>query len=290
MVASLVVGIAVGHMASRWFSPAVAAPPSAGGDRVETMRNDLTWTSAPAVAEAAPVAARADLELPQSFQIQLDADLRITSLEGEVGRLHAALDGHDPKRERIANLVAANDLLHGELYCQVAQLVLIDPESVTDDPSPAFQMVIRLTDETGLAAVKAENGQRELCPEPNAPELYLSLDSGNENEKEWLRFSASLNLPNAPVDWRGSPLDLRVVLDLQRDADGNASALFSARGNSFENRSGLEWSEYGSRDGSLLQRSPWNGGKDVRQCGPDDPAAFRAVVDDLFEKLKSRAR
>jgi hypothetical protein len=297
IVTGVFVGVLFGGVAVQWTTrwlpsssrDASGRPDSFGEDQVEAViaevsdaPSTLTWTS---FDRSLPVA-RGEWRPDELERLQV----RTSDLEAELGRMRAALDGKDPKRQRIASLVAVNDLKHGDLYREVAETVLIDPESVTDDPTAAFALLVRLADETGLASAPAENHQRELSPEPNAPELYLSLGYGEEETTEWIRFSCCLNLPNVPQTWRGNPLDLRVVLDLQRSANGRAFVIFSARGNSFENRTGLEWSESWSPDATLIQRSPWNGGKDDRQGCPDEFGANRVVVDDLFEKLKSRAR
>jgi hypothetical protein len=303
LVAGLVVGVAAGHAASCWWARWSAAPADVTDDRLHAFGEDSIepcmtgvdldasswrWTSYEDRAPATRAEILADEPSPLSELALLNA--RASDLELEVGRLRAVLERKDPRRQRIARLVAANDLLHGDLYREVAELVLIDPESVTEDPSDAFRLIVRLADESGLSAAPAIDHQKELTPERNAPELFLSLGSGEDESAEWIRFSAALNLPKAPPEWRGSPLDLRVVLDLQRSRNGEAFVILSARGNSFENKTGLEWSEYWNRGSTLIQRCPWNGGKDDRKGGPSDFAAYRVVVDELFEKLKSRAR
>jgi uncharacterized small protein (DUF1192 family) len=306
LVAGLVVGVAAGHAASRWFARCDAAPAHDPGERRELFGEDSidpcapvvgadgstwTWTSfdeSPAAPSATRREVGADDRSPLGELALLHA--RTSDLEVEVGRLRAALDRKDPRRDRIARLVAANDLCHGELYLDVADLVLIDPESVTEDPSDAFRVLVRLADESGLTAKPAVERHKEHNPERNAPELTLSLVSGEDPTAEWIHFAAALTLPKAPPQWRGSPLDLHVELKLQRSRNGEAFVLLSARGNSFENRTGLEWSEYWNRDSTLIQRCPWNGGRDDRKGGPADFAAFRVVIDDLFEKLKARAR
>jgi hypothetical protein len=303
LVAGLVVGVAAGATASRWFGRGEAAPAHEAGDRLRVFGEDSIEPCVTGVdVDASPwrfmsfevpaPALRAEVRSEELAPLSRSAlvEARATDLEVEVGRLSAALERMDPRRQRIARLVAANELRHGDLYREVAELVLLDPESVTGDPSDAFGLLVRLADESGLAAAPAADRQKELHPERDAPELYLSLGSGEDELAEWVRFSATLSLPKAPAEWRGSPLDLRVVLDLRRSRCGEASVLLSARGNSFENRDGLEWSASWNRDATLLQRSPWNGGKDEQKCGPSDFAGLRVAVDGLFEKLRSRAR
>ena len=286
LVAGLVVGVAAGHAISCWFGRCDAAPADAAAVDLDASSWRFTSFEVPVRPVRAEIVAVEPSPRPD-FPL---LGARAAELELEVGRLSAALERADPRRGRIARLVAANELRHADLYREVAELVLLDPESVTEDPSDLFSLIVRLADESGLAATRAVDQHKELAPEREAPELHLVLGSGAEEGAEWIRFSAVLTLPKVPAEWRGSPLDLHVALHLQRGRNGEASVLLSARGDSFENRNGLECGASWNRDSTQIRRCPRNGGEDDQKGGPSDFASFRAAVDDLFEKLKSRAR
>src|SRR5262249_27103148 len=185
--AGVAVGIAFGVAFGRLFMPRDRAPVTehARGERVLAAESSSAARStvAPERADASPrepaamEAKRDAARIATSDEIAELARLheQVAELEEEIARLRAELATGNPRRHSLHEMFAANDLEHGPLYEEIVDLIVNDPESVTDDPRHAFALALRLIDETGLAAKSKVEDRREVAPEPRAPELRLTL-------------------------------------------------------------------------------------------------------------------
>jgi uncharacterized small protein (DUF1192 family) len=307
--AGLVLGAAAGFVAGRFVAPADHAgdaghavlPPakreSESIERPENGRNDAVSSPATPERQEVPAGENAAAEVTR-------LRARITALEAEIARLHGLLERSDPRRRPLEELVAANDLKYGGLWDELAELLLIDAESVADDPRPLFELMVRLVDETGLALQQEEDHERTLAPEVNAPDVKLSLGFQKDDlvdavvgvngpsTQETVGLRVVLKLPKTTEGWKSGPLDLDIHLVVQATSRKEVGASFTATGRSFAGSSsrGVTWRGLWFREKASLHRSPRAGGEDALDGAPGDFAAERRIADDLFEKLKSRAR
>jgi hypothetical protein len=294
-----VVGAAAGYLAGRFVAPADHADHAVLPPAQRETRSIEQPVPAPASPERTETPAG---ENTAAEVTRLRA--RITALEDEIERMRGLLEKSDPRRRPLVELVAANDLKYGALYAEIAELLLIDAESVADDPRPLFALLVRLVDETGLALAPEEDHERTLAPEVNAPDVKLSLGfqkdelvdavvgvSGNSTQ-ETVGLRVTLKLPKTTEGWKGGPLDLEIHLVVQSTSRKEVGASFTATGRSFAGSPsrGVTWRGLWFREKASLHRSPRAGGADALDGGPGDFAPERRIVDDLFEKLKSRAR
>src|SRR5262249_2284704 len=226
----------------------------------------------------------------------------VGELQAEVKRLRALVaDGS--ARHELHRLIAANELQHGDLYEELLGLIVDDPEGVAEDPRRAFELIVRLIDESGLAGAKVVDGQRELAPEPAAPELLLTLryergtdrfDSGDgtgpfECPADDVQFFARLTLPKAPEGWLGHPLSATVGLTIhicdRIDTWLNLDMDLPTR-----IAPSVFWGIHIRSDEACLDRLPLRGGDASRVTSPAEFAIERAWLDRIFEQLRTRAR
>jgi hypothetical protein len=226
--------------------------------------------------------------------------MQVTELEAEIARLRAQLADGSPRRHALHGLIAANELRYGKLYEEIVGLVVDDPESVAEDPRHAFDLILQLIDETGLAGAKLENGIRQIQPEPAAPDVRLSLSHGMFEENEGapailrrfdqVEFHATLQLEKVPEGWLGQPLAGEVELSIQESDSTPAWVILRLSSDSHDSAHEVRWNLNVNRDGAYLTRFPVRGAEDSRETSIADLAKERGWLDRVFQQLMTRAR
>lgn len=245
----------------------------------------------------APIADPSDDELARLRE-------QVVTLEREVQRLRALLAENGVRRHTLRKLVSANDLQHGRLYEELLGLIVDDPEGVAEDPRRAFETIVRLIDETGLASGKRGEGVFAIAPEPAAPDLRLEMDRSSSDQQvdpedgtpsfvrheDQVSFHARIILSKVPERWLGDPLSATIELSIgvsNRDT-GSLRLVMDAGSTRLapEVSWHLQW-----RDGeAYLDRCPYRGADESLVTSPAEVAKERSWADRVFQQLMTRAR
>jgi hypothetical protein len=231
---------------------------------------------------------------------------RVKELEAQVARLEAIVAANDPRTKRIREIFAKNELRHGALYREIAELACGDPESVAEDPRRMCGLLIRLIDETGLLAAPFADGNRDFEPEPEAPGIELSLNSNKQSYSETIdgvespatseqaSLSFSLILLNMPEHWLGEPFALRIHWSIDEGSNRRGSMQLEIEDPTRSPLTGMpgvvSWRLSWEPEEVHFSRTPVRGGEENLEGGPRDYAAERRLVNELFERLRVRAR
>jgi hypothetical protein len=230
---------------------------------------------------------------------------RVRELESLVAKLEAIVAANDSRVNQVRELFALNDLRFAALEREIVELVAVDPEGVAQDPRRLCTLLLRLADESGLLAAPLAGGTRELLLEPAATATlssYFGVESPSRkidgievpviSEQAHLKFS--LELPKMPAGWLGLPLSLGVDWEMQSNSDGRAWMSLNVEDTIHGPPSGsltsVSWRVQWNDDGAYFTRLPVRGGEEDTAGGPHDYAAERRIFDELFEKLRARAR
>jgi hypothetical protein len=318
IVAAVVVGAMVGVALDRAWTGRERVPSTSGERNGRVDSTEAPPASSPAVApesSAAPSRARDALEakrddaqLPMADEFAELARLRekVRLLEAEVARLEAIVAANDPRTKRVREIFALNELRYGSLYREIAELAASDPESVAEDPRRMCDMLLRLVDGTGLIGVPPKDGQREIAPEPEAPETVVSLnfdsqpftetvdDVKTEYPHEQAQVDLTLDLPKMPERWMGQHFRMHVHWVVDECANGSGFMMLSLEDPARTPVNGISgsitWGINWDARAAYVSRSPIRGGDEGINGGPNDFAAERRIVEELFEKLRARTR
>jgi hypothetical protein len=322
-IAVAVICAAGGFGLARWIGPGVVAAATATRHRTSDLREDGTGVPDAASPEPAAAASTPAATSLSAVRIESSGDDgavseelaplrdRIAELEAEVERLRRELEGKDLKHRQLAQFFAANDLKHADLYRELVERFVAEPESVAEDPREACSLLVRAIDESGLSGAPrvVDSGGpgnvqylRSIEPEPAAPELSLNLDfnesggivrddAGREQPRhtDYVELNVNLALPKAPEGWLGRPLAVHIRLHIQRGMP-QEEFLLEANDPSSGQPSALKVWVVWNDEQSVISRTPWNGDSDDRQLGPDEFPELRRLSQEVFVKLRSRAR
>lgn len=260
-------------------------------------------------AVAPPAAIEPPLERPDTVRRVDDAhelQQRIVALEAELARLRAELSemradlrAGDARRRRIGDHLAANELLHRELWRDLFEAVL-DGEAVTKDPTRVFAPLLALAEATGLGNAERVDEGRRIAPEPKAPECELSLsrswgdwqegkgESARRLSMEGREIHARLDLRERPTGWTGETLSLSVSISVQRRSDGALDFELDIDGPSSLGGRDSEFNLSFEADGTgSVSRRPWGGDSDARDFAPGEFHELRVRILELYDKLSA---
>jgi hypothetical protein len=242
-------------------------------------------------------------------------DGRLANLDAEIERLSAELDrlrrelaaareelrGGDVRRRQMADHLAANPLVHAELWRDLYEAVL-DGETVTADPARVLAPMLALARATGVANGERVEGARHVRPEPSAPECELRLVRNDDRwqegegaaaraiESRGVSFEVRLELPKKPDGWRGGQLTLSVSLNFDRRSDGasffriDIDGPGSVGGSDSEIHLSIDPSGGGS-----IWRKPHQGDLDAHDLAPGEFHDLQQKLIAAYEELRTLA-
>jgi len=294
-------------------SPTTAAHANESSGRPRAASGDeparLDPASAPALRASDDVAAVVERDRDAKPVDPIDDEVarlraQVTGFEAEIARLRAQLADGSACRHALRGLIAANELRHGKLYEEIVGLAVDDPDSVAEDPRHAFDLILRLIDETGLAGAKLNGESREIEPEPAAPDVRLSMSHSawDDNAQtvegappiprrhDQVQFHATLLLPKVPEGWLGQPLSAEVELAIEESNLGPAWLTLRLNADKHDSAREIRWNLHVNGEGAFLSRTPVRGAEDCRETSIADVSKERAWLDRIFQQLMTRAR
>lgn len=261
---------------------------------------DVAMGYAPALDDdvAIRVPSRVAVELGSANEERPRLDLE--AIEAENLRLHAALTELDPRRADIAALVAANELRHADLVRELAELVLVDAESVASDPRELLDVLLRFSDAAGLAAAPRTPQGRVVEPEPRAPDVVLSFEAADTRgvvevaggadaswHAEMLTLHVQVKLTEVPDGWNGDPLEFDVLACVECGTGGVGKFRLRSGGTTAAGPPRMSLCGSWTEEGSEVVRMPWRGGEELRRSVASDFADLRRSAADFFACLRS---
>jgi len=313
------IGGVVGYRIAREQEPApivAGEPPAARRARLDAeslereLRRvqlaDVATSEDPLVVDTFPVTFRDEISIERDHEPGADpADLvpmreRIAELEAEVARLTEIVRTGDERKQRIKRLIAKEPLRHGELYLELFERAM-DGEAIALDPTPMLPLLLRLVDETGVAAAPIEDEARRVKPEPRIEDTWVTLRTWTDEIHDdperapvtfddQLELSSTIRLPHDAEEWQGDDLELSIELSFGTGSDSGYSFFLQLSGPS----------SYGGQDScvrlewmpgrTLVERAPVRGGEESRALALGEFDALRRETELLLARLRSRLR